>query len=198
LSYWLRDVKLSKIQREKLDQKRRQAIRAGCEKRIFQTAKKIEEIQKASAADIKKIGKRELWLMGIVLYWRERFLHQNKSDLQKGVRFTSSDPKLIKLFLKWLKEAGGLKEDEIEFDIFVSKSKKKKISSIVGYWSEVTKTPSKNFLRVYFQKAKPKAGKRKTARKTSFGLLRVRVKASSMLARQISGWINGMARLVSK
>ncbi|MEK6884288.1 MAG: hypothetical protein AABY22_31950, partial [Nanoarchaeota archaeon] len=62
----------------------------------MKTAQKIEEIKNSSAEDLKEISKRELWLMGIMLYWRERFLHGNENDLRKGVRFTSSDPNIIK------------------------------------------------------------------------------------------------------
>ena len=64
--------------------------------------KEIAEIKKTSAKDIQEITKKELWLMGIVLYWRERLLSGNENDLRKGVKFSSSDPYLIKLFLKWL------------------------------------------------------------------------------------------------
>ena len=102
LSYWFRDLKLSEPQLARLKKKRIEAAKRGSESKILKTAKAIEEIQKSSSKDIGKISKRELWLMGVVLYWRERLLNKNDSDLKKGIRFTSSDPHLIKLFLKWL------------------------------------------------------------------------------------------------
>jgi len=45
--------------------------------------------------------------MGIILYWRT----SKESDLRKGVHYTSSDPELIKLFLKWLFDIGGLEKE---------------------------------------------------------------------------------------
>ena len=191
LSYWFRDLKLSEPQLARLKKKRIEAAKRGSESKILKTAKAIEEIQKSSSKDIGKISKRELWLIGVVLYWRERLLNKNDSDLKKGVRFTSSDPNLIKLFIKWLEDVGGIKKEEISFDIFIPENKKKLLSTVVDYWAEITKFPKSSFSRYYLQKVKVKKPKRITKR-SSYGLLRIRVKASSMLARQISGWVKGI------
>jgi len=183
LSYWLKKIKLSEPQLRRLKRKRSEAAKTGSKFKKLKTLDAIEKIQRASAADIKQISKRELWMMGIMLYWKERLSHGNTSDLRKGVRFTSSDPHLIKLFLKWLKEIGQLKIEEIQFDIFLSK-RKKNMNRVIDYWSGITGYSKDNFPRIYRQ-----------SNKTEFGLLRVRVKASSMLARQISGWIKGIINI---
>lgn len=193
LSYWFRGIKLSEPQLARLKKKRIEAAQKGSRTKILKTAKAIEEIQKTSAQDIGKISKRELWLMGVVLYWRERLLNKNDSDLKKGVRFTSSDPHLIKLFIRWLIDVGGIKNEEINFDIFMPEDKKKTLNNFVDYWAKVTGFPESNFSRYYLQKVKVKKPKRIT-KKSSNGLLRIRVKASSMLARQISGWVNGILK----
>ena len=131
--------------------------------------------------------------MGVVLYWRERLLNKNDSDLKKGIRFTSSDPHLIKLFLKWLEDVGGIKNEEINFDIFIPEDKKRSLNEFVDYWADITGFTKSNFSRYYLQKVKTKKLKRNSKR-TSHGLLRIRVKASSMLARQIAGWVNGVLK----
>ena len=193
LSYWFRDLKLSEPQLARLKKKRIEAAQKGSKTKTLKTAKAIEEIQKNSAKDVGKISKRELWLMGVVLYWRERLLNKNDSDLKKGVRFTSSDPNLIKLFIKWLIDVGGIKREEINFDIFISEDKKKMLNDFVEYWARVTDFPKSNFSRYYLQKVRARRPKR-ASKKSSHGLLRIRVKASSMLARQISGWVNGVLK----
>lgn len=176
LSYWFRDIKLSEPQLARLKKKRIEAARKGSESRILKISKAIQEIQKSSAKDVGKISKRELWLMGVVLYWRERLLNKNDSDLKKGIRFTSSDPHLIKLFLKWLCDVGGIKNEEISFDIYIGKGSRL-LNEAVDYWADITGFSKANFSRYYILK------------KSKRSLLRVRVKASSMLARQISGWV---------
>lgn len=177
LSYWFRDIKLSGPQLERLREKRSEASKRGTEERSKRVARQIEEIETKSANDIGKVTKRELWLMGVVLYWR----NHNKSDVRKGVQFTSSDPHLIKLFLKWLKEIGQLEDSEIAFDIFM---RGKNAAPVADYWSKYTGFPKEGF-HVY----KYKKG---ASLRSDNGLLRIRVRASSMLARQMAGWAKGL------
>jgi len=187
IAYWLRGVKLTKEQEKNLRNRRSEIAKANIEKRVSKTAKLIEEIKSSSAQTIDKISKRELWLMGIVLYWKSR----NKSDVKNGARFTSSDPSLIKLFLKWLYEIGEIKTDEIIPDIFIEKSNEAAVDDAKKYWAKITKLPKSHFRHVYFHKRKkPQVGKK--YRRNGYGLLRIRIKSSSMLARQIHGWISGI------
>ena len=184
LSYWFKDIKLLEPQLARLQKKRNEAIQQGAQVRSKRVSDAIEKIEKSSAKDIKDISKRELWLMGIMLYWRERV---SDRDVKKGVKFTSSDPYLIRLFLKWLMDVGQLGQADVLCDILVEGDKAKAI----GYWSDVTSFPQAIFTRIYSQKAKKKRKKR-NIKKAEFGLLRIRVKASSMMARQLSGWIKAI------
>ena len=211
LSLWLKKLKLTETQLELLRQKKIRAAKRGSETKVTKTRKLIEEIQKSSSADVKSISPRELWLMGIVLYWRERFLNKNESDLRKGVSFTSSDPDLTKLFLKWLYSVGKLKKEEISFDIFLSENRREDrgkekqkggVKIAKNYWAKITDFPKSYFSKIYFLKYKkkhnkPGVKKRMVKKKIQFGMLRVRVKASSMLARQISGWIGGIRQVLN-
>ncbi len=220
LSYWLRGIKLTESQTQKLKERQLKITKANFENRILKTSQRIEEIKNSSAKTLKEISKRELWLMGIMLYWRERFLHNNESDLRKGVRFASSDPNIIKFFLKWLRDVGQLEKEELGLDIFIGQDKKRiiqnKSKSIIednkkitqnnnevvaesiNYWSQVTDMPKDYFSHIYFQKNRKKRTKRKSSKKAHHGLLRIRVKASSMLARQISGWVKAIVGGLNK
>lgn len=195
LSFWLKKIKLTEEQKQKLNANRLEALKRGLEKKISRTRKIIEEIKTAATKNIKNISKKELWLMGIMLYWRERLLSGNETDLRKGVKFTTSDPYLAKLFLKWLKDIGRIKNEEIGFDIFLPVSDKGSTNEAIAFWSDVAEFPEDKFRSIYFQRIKPKRKKGgRTANRTKFGLLRIRVRASSMLARQIAGWVRGIIR----
>ncbi len=199
LSRWFKGVKLTDVQIKRLEDRRRTAAARGSKTRKLKTREAIEKIKHTSAHDIKKISPRELWLMGIMLYWRERFLHGEEHDTKNGVNFSSSNPNLIKLFLKWLHDIGGLKSDEIQFAIFIGKSKKDSIHKAVSYWSRVTEFSKESFSRFYLQPENQKAPnrkRRKPVNRGKYGFLQIKVKASSMLARQISGWINGIQELL--
>lgn len=202
LSFWLKKIKLTPEQIKKLNNKRTETAKANALKRISKTSRMIEEIKNSSAQDIKKISKKELWLMGIILYWK----NGNKNDIKKGVHFSSSDSHMIKLFLKWLRGVGGVENEEIKFNIFIKGNKKSKNNSIdeaVEYWAKITGFPKSHFSHIYFQKAGQKTGKQKInkinkrskRRKSQTGFLRVKVAQSSMLARQIVGWIEGLKNI---
>lgn len=209
LSYWFKKIKLSEAQGRKLKDRQLKIAKGNSERKILKTNQKIEEIRNSSAKELKEISRRELWLMGVMLYWRERFLHGNESDLRKGVRFTSSDPDIIKFFLKWLRDIGQLEKEEIGFDIFLGQNKSKTTqdgiqvngeiaAETINYWSQITDMPKDYFSHIYFQKNRRKRTKRKSSKRAHHGLLRIRVKASSMLARQISGWVKAIVGQISK
>src|SRR3989344_2426597 len=151
LSYWLKNLKLTPEQIKKLNDKRVEIAKANALKKISTTSGMIEKIKNSSSRDIKEISKKELWLMGIMLYWK----NGNNSDFKKGVHFSSSDPYMIKLFLKWLKEAGGIKDGEIKFEIFLksnSGDKNDLKEKAASYWSDVSGFPKADFQKDYFQK----------------------------------------------
>src|SRR3989338_9053 len=79
LSSWLKKIKLTDEQKERLKKKRLDAAMAGAIKKNLKTEQAIEEIKKSSAEDIVKISNRELWPLGIMLYWKERLVYDNKN-----------------------------------------------------------------------------------------------------------------------
>ncbi len=191
IAFWIKKIKLTEPQIQKLKNRRIEVARNNSQKRISKIRKEIEEIKLSSAKSINQISKRELWLMGIILYWREKLSDGNEEDLKKGIQFSSSNPQFIKLFLRWLKEVGKIENKEIYFDILMGNSRKEKVPSAVKYWSKITGFSESNFKHLYYQKTKNRKTQRKVSR-AQFGILRIRVKASSMLARQMFGWIRGI------
>jgi len=196
LSFWLKKVKIDKNEKENLNKIRSDVAKNNSIKRSDRIKQEILNIQNKSADEIKNINIRELWLMGIMLYWRERYIGKNDSDIYRGVRFTSTDSSLIKFFLKWLKEVGHIRNDELKYDIIVSGRQKESINKIIEKWKKLLNI--KNINHIYFQKSKKSGLKRKKSniKRSEDGMLRVRVESSSMLARQITGWIEGVKRLI--
>jgi hypothetical protein len=89
-----------------------------------------------------------------------------------------------------------MSRSEIAFDIFVERERKRSIDDIIAYWAMVTEFPKTHFRRIYFLKNRSllKGGGQKEVKRKVLGMLRIRVKSSSLLARQISGWILGIQR----
>ncbi len=118
LSLWLKKIPLTVSQRKKLSEHRSKIARDNIEGRIAKTAQDHAKIFIEAARSVKNISSRELWLMGVILFWKSGALPQSQKELNKGVSFMSSDPYLIKLFLRWMQEIGKLKKSEFLFDIF--------------------------------------------------------------------------------
>jgi len=128
--------------------------------------------------------------MGVMLYWTAK----QKHDQKHGVHFMSSDPELIKLFLLWLKDIGGIKYDEIAFDIFLKSDTLKERESAIAYWKKIIGT---DLFNLYIQKARRRRGLRNTVKRAESSILRIRVRKSSLLARQITGWIQGIKTYIN-
>jgi hypothetical protein len=188
---WLRKVEFSEIHKFRLKKKRLQAGLAAVEQRKKERRQEIFEIRRSSAQDIKHITKRELWLSGLLLYWSCSPMRK-MNEYREGVRFSNSNPDLVKFFLKWLLEVGCIERNDIIFDLFISEADKHRKSFIISNWMRITGFPLEFFPHIYF--LKNKTGRKKLPRFSGLGLLQIRVKRSSLLQRQIDGWINGIIK----
>jgi transcriptional regulator with XRE-family HTH domain len=190
LSLWLRGIKLPKIYKDRLSQKRLKAALDSAEKRKKEKLRNIAEIKNSATRDIKEISKREFWLMGLMIYWAFSFRGENNNS-SYGVQFSSSNPYMVKFFLDWLINIGRIDKSDIAFDIFLNENDRRMRNKIIKQWSAITNFPPSFFPRVYFLKNNPRRSSRKKAR---HNLLQIRVKKSSLLRRQIDGWIRGIIR----
>ena len=190
LSLWLREVGLSKLQKQRITTKRIQAQRKGADAQRNKRIKKEVNLIKHAQDEIGKISNRELWLIGTALYWAEGSKGKEYRPSSR-TSFSNSDPIMISLFIKWLKECIGLKNDQISFDLYIHESHKDNVSMILDKWSEIIHMPRVLFKHTYFKKNKINTKRRNTGA-LYIGLLRVNIKASSDLNRTISGWIKGI------
>ncbi len=190
LSLWLRSVGLSKPQKQRLTEKKLAAAIRGGEAKRLQRILKTQQIQERAIKDVKKISRRELWLIGTVLYWAEGS-KEKEGKPGSGVQFTNSDPYMIKIFLIWLNEICEINNENLSVEIYIHENSKNRVKSVINYWSNATGLPKRYFSRVYYKKNKIKTN-RKNIGSQYFGLLKIRVKASSSLNRRIAGWVIGV------
>ena len=190
ISLWLRSVGLSVAQRQKLTQKKLEAAKRGGEARKRHRIQLTERILREAAKEVGKITPRELWLIGAMLYWAEGS-KEKEGNYGVGVQFTNSDPHMVKLFLKWLTDVCKVPKGEIYFDIFIHENSKNSVEQVKKYWSSATNFSEHHFPHLYFKRNKVKTN-RKNVGESYFGLVKVRVRASSILNRKIAGWTRGV------
>jgi hypothetical protein len=187
LSLWLRSVGLAKAQFQRTTQKRIAGGLRGAATRKRSRISITEEIKSKARKEVVEISQRDLWLIGISLYWAEGTKEKSYKP-GTGITFNNSDPKMILLFLKWLREVFKINDSFISLELYIHETADHK--KALKYWTHTLQVPTKKF-KVYFKKNKIKTIRRNTG-SDYHGLIRVRASRSSSLHRQIDGWIEGI------
>lgn len=192
LSLWLRQVGLSKQQRQRLTDKKKLSMQKGWEARRHQRIEKTKKLIMEAHADINKFqfNSQLQWLLGIMLYWAEGS-KEKEYRFGQGVSFSNSDPLMIKFFLNWLEECLGLPTSRIKLEIYIHENHKDDRETVRKFWSQVTGFPIPFFGKIYYKKNIINT-KRKNVGLKYHGLVRIRVSKSTDLNRKISGWIEAI------
>jgi len=190
LSLWLRGIGLAKRQKQRLTKKRRAAQKKAQETCRNNRIRATEEIKILARKEIQKLSKRELWLIGIALYWAEG-AKQRGTHISERVRLGNSDPNLILIFLKWLKEICSVTDEEICVRLYIHRTGDEKRA--LKYWSRIIGIPVRKFQKTVFKRHNIRTN-RKVDNKQYFGLLDICVKRSTNFNRKITGWIEGVSQ----
>ena len=192
LSLWFRSVNLSKREKQNITKKRLEGGLRGGRTRKLQRLQTVKKIQNEAENEIGKISSRELWLMGAMLYWAEG---TKEKEWRPGssLQFNNSDPLMISIYLKWLNEICGVKQDQLRFEIYIHETSKHRLPDVIKFWSRATNYHENFFQNIYFKRNKAKT-LRKNIGDSYFGVLRIKVKASSSLLRKTGGWIKGICK----
>ncbi|MBU3956949.1 hypothetical protein KKI19_01530 [Patescibacteria group bacterium] len=150
-SLWARDIRLDKKARNRL--KKRGIL--GQYKAILSRQKKrrriLGRLRKTARRElIGKSNKKTYRLLCSILFWCEG----NKNDLSY-VRFTNSEPEMIKCFLHCLREGFGIDENKLRGLIHLHDYHNEERQ--IEYWSKISKIPKERFYKSY---RKPNTGKR--------------------------------------
>jgi hypothetical protein len=117
LSLWLKEVGLSKQQKQRLTEKKLASARRGAESRRNQKIFITEKIKSEAQKEILEISEKELWLIGVALYWAEG---SKEKDRKSGkMCFNNSDHKMVLLFRKWLVEICKIPADELIYSLYI-------------------------------------------------------------------------------
>lgn len=196
LSLWLRDVGLAKKQAQRLTEHKRAAGLRGGQARKDARIKLTEEIVNAAIKDIGSISQRELFLIGVALYWAEGS-KEKMHHVGSGVKFSNSDPDMIRLFLRWLIDVCKVSKADIYFDLTIHENHAHRVSDVVKIWAQHTGYSPDDFTHIYFKKNKVMT-KRSNTRDAYIGQLQICVRKSSPLLRKVAGWTKGMIEWADK
>ena len=145
LSFWFRDINLSRQSKKLLEKNNILAHKRGLFKANVERRNKIDHENKIAFDEggnyISFLSSKELTLIGTALYWGEGTKSEKAPD--KRLAFTNSDPYMIKVYMKFIREVLKVSEEKIRAGIHIYPS----ISSEKArrFWASITKLPEDRF-----------------------------------------------------
>ncbi len=189
LSYWFRNLLRSdQITRVNKDIARKVAARNMTifNKRRSKTARlRWKKIQKESMAELSRLSRKDLFLIGVALYWAEGYKRGNWS-----VIFCNSDPTMIKLIMRYFREICSV--PETKFRVQVQIYKNMSLHRTLKYWSSITQLPLRQFMKPIIQVSR--VSKFRRGNTLPYGTIRVRIN-DVILVNRIKGWISALAKM---
>jgi len=190
LSNWL-----SRVPFEPNDEVIKRVGLAKLKSALYKQKLKFDSIKKANnhaKEDIRSLSDRDVFMLGIGLYMGEgEKSHEN-------IRLVNSDPKIIKLSLKWLYKSCGLSKKNIRPVIHLYPDNS--IKKVLSFWSKEIDIPISQFGKtiVDIRKNKTKLNRRKLPN----GTLHLKVISNGdinlgvYLHRRIMSWMDNCIKQV--
>jgi hypothetical protein len=194
LSLWLKEVGLAKTQKQRLTKMRKAAQLRGGQARRNKRIADTQDMFRIAAQELGHVSKRDLFILGIALYWGEGTKEKAYRPSERFC-FTNSDPNMIQIFIKWIRTFMNVQETDIIFDIHVHENHKNRIKELQAYWLEITKLRPENLGSTVYKKQNPKTVRKNTSDPYK-GLVAIKVRRSTMLNRRVQGLINAFVATI--
>lgn len=184
VSYWVRDVQLTSVQRKKLKKQShsRIAVERRRSARLKNTDKRRNAIRKQAYIDAEQLVADPLWCVGVALYWGEG------GKTQQTARISNSDPEVIRLMMLFFRKTCALPEEKFRGHVHTFEHCDEK--SLEAYWSKVSDIPLKYFYKTYKKQSSASKKKRDTL---PYGTFQIYVHDSDFFFR-LMAWIQYLKR----
>jgi len=199
LSGWFTGLELSTKARGRINKRVAEKSLAGLikknEAQTREAKQRAATIRKLARKQVKQLSRKELRLIGTALYWAEGYKRpivvNGKERTSHPISLTNSDPGLIKLFIKFLKEICKIPSPKIRADIRLFENMNEQ--TVMKYWLKVTELPDCNFGKFYYGVSKSSQHKRPYNR-LPYGTIQICVNNTRKF-HQIMGWIEGLKNI---
>ena len=186
VSQWCRNISLSEKQITVLLEKKnrlgtRQFLKIA-EQRKQQRIVSTQEEEALGAQLVNTISKRDLFILGLGLYWGEGYKTGNDE-----LGFTNSDPHIIQTYIQWLADIFNIPSNQLILRVSINSIHAPRIEKVISFWSSLTQIPKTQFTKTSLIKTKIK--KEYSNNETHYGTLRVKVRKGTALRRRIMGAI---------
>jgi len=186
LSNWLRDLPYTP-NKQVLSRIRHGQGTYGLRRRQIRIDE-ISDLKSHGISEVGKVSKRDLWMIGLGLWISEG------SKTMEQIRLVNSDPRVVILFIRWLREICELQDENITIAMHLYPDSDERSS--MEYWVNITKLPKCQFRKTQIDRRLDK--KLLKLGKTPHGTLHITVVSNHnsekgvRLYRRMMGWISAV------
>ncbi|MEU3949902.1 hypothetical protein [Streptomyces sp. NPDC029526] len=185
ISLWVRD--LPKPERTRSREDASAIAKRGWEATLRLREEERQRTKASAASEIGALSDRDLFLMGVALYWAEGSKSKPYSRRER-VTFVNSDPDMITVFLAWLRL---LDVDPTTLRFAVQIHESADVAAAEKYWADHVGVDAAALMKTTLKRHNPRTNRKNTTGDYR-GCLRVDVRSGAELYRRIEGWWYGI------
>ncbi|WP_216588796.1 hypothetical protein [Streptomyces brasiliscabiei] len=152
-----------------------------------------EEVKQVAAAAVGALSDRELFLVGVGLYWAEGTKDKPHAR-RETVEFVNSDPNMIAMFLAWL-DLVGVERDRLHVRVMIHETAD--VEAAERYWAHLVGIDRSLLGQTVLKRHNPTTH-RKNVGETYRGCLGIKVRRSADLYRRIEGSWCGIVEAITR
>lgn len=184
LSLWLREIpyKPNKLVKRRIAVASSFAIKALQERK----ERSIASARLEATRDIRRITKRDLWMLGLGLYLGEG------RRCNGTVGFANANPRIVALMVRWFREILGLSTENIVPSVHIYPDTDQ--NAAMRFWSRVTQTPISQFGKTQVDRRLGKSPRKHNL--LPYGTLHINIKSNRrpefgiFMFRKIMFWLD--------
>ncbi|WP_415952786.1 hypothetical protein [Streptomyces sp. KLOTTS4A1] len=180
VSLWVRDLPKPEPRCSPEEQLRR--MNEGLAKLRASQEQARARVKQEAAAAVGHLSDRELFLLGVSLYWAEG-TKSKPYRRQESLQFINSDPGVIRVYLQWLALL-GVPPDRLTLRVHIHESAD--VSAAESYWAELVGVEVAALSKPNLKRHNPRTV-RKNTDEAYHGCLMIYVRQSAELYRRIEG-----------
>ncbi|WP_460107966.1 hypothetical protein [Streptomyces sp. YKOK-J1] len=180
ISLWVRD--LPQPERKRSSEEASAIARKGWDATLRIREEERQHTKDAAKRAIGGLTPRELFLVGVGLYWSEGS-KDKPYDRRENVTFVNSDPGMIEVFLAWL-DLMEVERERLRYTVMIHENAD--VSAAEQYWATLVGADRSSFNKTTLKKHNPKTVRKNTGENYR-GCLVVKVLKGADLYRRIEG-----------
>ncbi|AKJ12643.1 hypothetical protein ABB07_22215 [Streptomyces incarnatus] len=180
VSLWVRDLPHPEPKRTPEEQRAR--MNAGLARLRAEQDRERAATKQAAAATIGELSDRELFILGVALYWAEGTKDKPHAR-RESVEFVNSDPTMITVFLAWL-DLLGVERDRLHCRVMIHESAD--VDAAERYWAALVGVDRALLGKTTLKKHNPTTVRKNTGDRYR-GCLGIKVRQGADLYRRIEG-----------